>query len=425
MSASLMNNTSQRCGVIGLGMIGAAVAGSLLRKGRKPAVYDVRPEAVTKLEGALVCASPAEVARNADVVMVAVVSAEQARGVLHGLAEAAHPRLVVVLLSTVAVPVVHELAAFAKSHGFSLIDCGISGGLHVDKGGGVCMAGGDAQTVESVRGVVEDFVTKLLHMGPQGTGMAAKICRNLMHYTTMLGAYEGGRLAEAAGIDIAQWIEAIRISDPDNQMSTALLSRRGTTRPIADDEKTFSPLDMIKGWAQLLHKDLDAAAELARSLGVPTPGGELANRSGDALYGVGPGAQSTPVFDSELDLHARGLQAMEAVYGGAVQGMPPPDKMPPYIQKTLEHVFADVWMRPGLSIRDRRLLVFGATAALGRADLIEIQMTGALKNHEISAAEMQEAVLQLAYYVGWGNASSVFQGVMAAIQKTTARPSGE
>lgn len=412
------SSPSQRCGVIGLGMIGAGVARSLLRHRRVVNVFDVRADAGKDLAGANICASASEVARRSDVVMVAVVNAEQARGVLADIAEAAHAGLVVVLLSTVAVPVVDELAAYAQAHHFKLIDCGISGGLHVDQGGGVCMAGGDADTVESVRGVVEQFVTTLLHMGPQGTGMAAKICRNLMHYTACLGSYEGARIAEAAGIDLQKLVQAVRISDPDNQMSTAVLARRGTAQPIADDEKTFAPREMIRGWAQLLHKDLEAAAELAVRVGVPTPAAELANRWGDAIYGVAPGPQVKPAPANDADAYERGMQAMEAVYGkGGVPGMPPAEHLPPFIEKTLEHLFADVWMRPGLSIRDRRLLVLGATASLGRSDLVEIQVTGALKNMELSTAELQEAVLQLAYYVGWGNASSAFQGVMAAIQK--------
>ncbi|MDB5988029.1 MAG: hypothetical protein JWR16_3082 [Nevskia sp.] len=423
------NSKTQRCGVVGLGMIGAGVTKSLLRHGRVVNVFDVRADAAKDLKGAVVCASPAELARQSEVVMVAVVNAEQARSVLAGMAEAAHPDLVVVLLSTVAVPVVHELAAFAQSKGFRLIDCGISGGLHVEQGGGVCMAGGTAETVESVRGVIEQFVTKLLHMGPQGAGMAAKICRNLMHYSTMMGAYEAGQLAEAVGIDVQQLIQAVRTSDPDNQMSTALLARRGTTKPISENEKTFAPVEMIRGWASLLHKDLEAAAELARSVGVKTPGGELANKHGDAIYGVAPQPQTNHLAtDPNEDAYTRGLKAMEAVYGvGGVPGLPPPGNLPPFIEKTLEHVFADVWMRPGLSMRDRRLLVLGATAALGRADLVEIQTTGALKTQDLTPAELQESVLQLAYYVGWGNASSTFQGVMAAITKTTAanKPAGQ
>ena len=72
-------------------------------------------------------------------------------------------------------------------------------------------------------------------------------------------------------------------------------------------------------------------------------------------------------------------------------------------------------MRPYLSIRDRRLLVMGATAMLGRADLIRRQAEGALHNRELTSEQLREAVLQLHYYVGWGNGRSVRQGVEQAL----------
>lgn len=114
------------------------------------------------------------------------------------------------------------------------------------------------------------------------------------------------------------------------------------------------------------------------------------------------------------DARRRGLAMMDAVYGaGFSDGMP--EAHSPMLDDTIEHLFAEVWSRPGLSVRDRRLLVLGATAALGRADLIEIQARGALANGELTAEQLREAVLQLHYYVGWGNGTQVHKGVEAAL----------
>jgi len=110
-----------------------------------------------------------------------------------------------------------------------------------------------------------------------------------------------------------------------------------------------------------------------------------------------------------------GLKTMDAVYGpGFADSLP--DDWTPMLEMTVDHLFGEVWSRPGLSIRDRRLLVLGATAALGRADLIEIQVRGALANNELSAGELREAVLQLQYYVGWGNGTQLNNGVEAALR---------
>jgi 4-carboxymuconolactone decarboxylase len=110
-----------------------------------------------------------------------------------------------------------------------------------------------------------------------------------------------------------------------------------------------------------------------------------------------------------------GLKTMDAVYGPGFAASLPAE-WTPMLEKTVDHLFGEVWSRPGLSIRDRRLLVLGATAALGRADLVEIQVRGALANDELSAGELREAVLQLQYYVGWGNGTQLNNGVEAALR---------
>jgi alkylhydroperoxidase/carboxymuconolactone decarboxylase family protein YurZ len=110
-----------------------------------------------------------------------------------------------------------------------------------------------------------------------------------------------------------------------------------------------------------------------------------------------------------------GRAMMDRVYGKGFLHESVKAGESPYIDETVAHLFADIWSRPGLSIRDRRLLVIGATAALGRADLIEFQVKGALANGELSKAELDEIPLQLAFYVGWGNSTAVMQGIQVAL----------
>jgi alkylhydroperoxidase/carboxymuconolactone decarboxylase family protein YurZ len=68
-------------------------------------------------------------------------------------------------------------------------------------------------------------------------------------------------------------------------------------------------------------------------------------------------------------------------------------------------------------VRDRRLLVIGATAALGRADLIEVQIKGALERGELKKPELDEIGLHLAFYVGWGNSTALMRGIQAALAR--------
>lgn len=109
----------------------------------------------------------------------------------------------------------------------------------------------------------------------------------------------------------------------------------------------------------------------------------------------------------------RGYAMMDAVYGAGAS-TPVIDLEGAFIDETVAHLFGEIWARPHLTIRERRLLVIGASAAMGRQDLIEIQVRGALANNELSDEQLDETVLMLAFYAGWGNGSSVWRGIAAA-----------
>jgi 4-carboxymuconolactone decarboxylase len=84
--------------------------------------------------------------------------------------------------------------------------------------------------------------------------------------------------------------------------------------------------------------------------------------------------------------------------------------------QTIERLFGEIWARPALSIRDRRLLTLGVIAALGRQDLAEVMFAGALRNDELTPEQIGEVVLHLAYYAGWPNATAVQRGADAAVE---------
>ncbi len=135
-------------GVIGLGSLGEGMARSVLRAGLPLVVCDVRPEATEAYrEEAEVAGSPADLARRADAVIVAVVDDEQVHAVLSGpeggLA-AARPGTVFVVVSTISTECVEAIGAEASAAGVAIVDCGVSGGPAAAASGDlVCMVGGD------------------------------------------------------------------------------------------------------------------------------------------------------------------------------------------------------------------------------------------------------------------------------------------
>jgi 4-carboxymuconolactone decarboxylase len=121
------------------------------------------------------------------------------------------------------------------------------------------------------------------------------------------------------------------------------------------------------------------------------------------------------------DNRTRGLEVMEAVYGQRFVSEEAPDTGPavsrPLVQHTTDHLFPEVWGRSTLSIRDRRLLTMGVTGALGRADLVELQLLGALTARELDEEQIGELVLHMAYYAGWPNAAAFHEGAVRAVER--------
>jgi 4-carboxymuconolactone decarboxylase len=92
------------------------------------------------------------------------------------------------------------------------------------------------------------------------------------------------------------------------------------------------------------------------------------------------------------------MAKMQEVYGFSVD----PDQIAgPYVDFTVDHLFGEVWTRPELDIRDRRLMTIGVLAALGQPQLLEIQFNSALDRDELTEEQVRETVLHLTHYIGW------------------------
>ncbi|HET7684135.1 MAG TPA: carboxymuconolactone decarboxylase family protein [Marmoricola sp.] len=96
------------------------------------------------------------------------------------------------------------------------------------------------------------------------------------------------------------------------------------------------------------------------------------------------------------DRRRRGLEKMTEVYGWDFQDGPGD-----FFGYTADHLFADIWNRPGLSTRDRRLLLIGLLAGQGATDVLGIQVPAAHDNGELDDEALREAVIFLAHYAGW------------------------
>lgn len=128
----------------------------------------------------------------------------------------------------------------------------------------------------------------------------------------------------------------------------------------------------------------------------------------------------TPAPDSLDDETARtlweqGAETMRSVYNDRVPVIP--EGHFPFSDVMLRTLFAQVWTRPALEMRDRRLLLLGVIAAMGERDTFKIQCRAALDNGELTADQLRETLIMLAPYAGYPRVAGLVVPVEEAIQE--------
>ncbi len=96
------------------------------------------------------------------------------------------------------------------------------------------------------------------------------------------------------------------------------------------------------------------------------------------------------------ELRRKGLEKMNEVYAWEM-----PDVPGEFFALTVEHLFGRIWTRPGLSMRDRRMMLIAVLTALNQEDLLQVQINAVLQNEELSREELREMAIFLTHYVGF------------------------
>ena len=117
-------------------------------------------------------------------------------------------------------------------------------------------------------------------------------------------------------------------------------------------------------------------------------------------------------FDDLPEVRRKGLERMEQVYGFEMT-----DGAGDFFGYTADHLFADIWNRPGLTDRDRRLFLIGMLVGQRANDVLTIQIPAALANGEQDAEALRELVILACHYDGWPNGSRMNAVVEDSIAK--------
>ena len=270
----MSESNDAKLGYIGLGNMGAPMAKRLVEWPGGVTVFDVRTEAMTPLAelGASLADSVADVA-VADIISITVLNDKQVREVVGELAAHAKPGTVIAIHSTISPETAVELAADLLPKGIHVIDAPVSGGGGAaDKGELAVMVGADREVYDRIKPAFKQFASMVIHAGEAGAGTRMKLARNMLTFTSYAAACEAMKLAEAAGIDLAQLGRVVRHTD-------ALTGGPGAIM-VREDMSTLAPEhwlhDAFTHTRGLGEKDLSLALALGEATGTELPLAELA-----------------------------------------------------------------------------------------------------------------------------------------------------
>jgi len=272
-----------RVAVIGLGTMGAPMAGHLLDAGHEVTVHNRTRERELPLaeRGAARAATPAAAATGADAVLVCVSDTPDLEAVLFGadgVAQGLAAGGIVIDCSTVSPSATAELAERLAAQGIGLVDAPVSGGSEGAQNGTLTIfVGGSPDHVERAQPILQAFGKRITHLGPSGSGQMAKAVNQVMIAGTYATVGEGIALAQAAGLPLEQLMEALSAG----AASSWVLANRAQN--MVDDSY---PL----GFKVSLHrKDVAIALDEAGRLGLDLGVSQVVLAEEDDLIGEGHG----------------------------------------------------------------------------------------------------------------------------------------
>ncbi len=272
-------------GVIGIGIMGSAIAKRLVETGHPVHVFDLDKEKVAAAvqNGAQAAASPAAATEACDFVITSLNSAHIVRAVVFGkdgIAEKAAQGKMLIDMSSIDPVATAEMSKELRDRtGMAWVDCPLSGGAPKAATGQLTiMAGGTAEDVEKARLVMDDLAANYTHMGPSGAGQTTKMINQILIGVGFQALAEAVRVAEAGGVDPAK-------------LSVALAGGRADSQILQEYGPKMAARDMTPtGRIENMLKDLEPLQTFAASKRIPL---FLTNLAIDlnrmfVLAGIGP-----------------------------------------------------------------------------------------------------------------------------------------
>jgi 3-hydroxyisobutyrate dehydrogenase-like beta-hydroxyacid dehydrogenase len=285
----------KRVGIIGLGLLGSAVASRLLEGSFEVAGYDTRPEQVKVLQakGLKAVSNAAEAAADADAVFTILPSLESVETTMigaRGLIETAPPSCTLIQMSTISPELTRRLGAAAAVKGLGFLDAPMSGtSTMVQRGDCAIFVAGDRAQADACRPIFDAIAKKTVFVGEIGMASLAKLATNLLVGLNTAALAEAFALAAKGGLAPTALLEILKGSAADSKM----LEVRG---PLMASHR-FDPQMKI----DLFLKDFKLMLEEGRRLGVPLPLTSVTQQLVTATAAAGRGEEDLAAIFTTLE----------------------------------------------------------------------------------------------------------------------------
>jgi 3-hydroxyisobutyrate dehydrogenase len=255
-----------RIAFIGLGVMGGPIARHLKQAGHDLTVYNrsrAKAEKWVEAYGGTLATSPADAAKDAEVVISCVGTDDDLSGVTlgrDGAFSAMAKGSLYIDHTTVSARIARQLGVEAKSRGLLIVDAPVTGGQAGAENGTLSiMCGGTEASVAAASPIIAAYSKRIVHVGGPGTGQITKMCNQIAFAGVIQSLSEALRFAQSAELDIEKVYEAIS----GGAAQSWQMDNRWAT--MAEDKFDFG---FAVDW---MRKDLGLAFEEARAVGATLP----------------------------------------------------------------------------------------------------------------------------------------------------------
>lgn len=287
-----------RIGFIGLGTMGAPMAGHLLRAGHTVQAFNRNPQRAAAWQARFpqqdfpkshLADSIAQAASNADIVFTCVGNDDDLREVAHAAFAHMKPDSILVDHSTTSATVARELAAEAQQHGLHFMDAPVSGGqAGAENGQLAIMVGGDSEVFARVEPVMAAYAKRSKLIGGVGAGQLTKMVNQICFTGVVAGLAEGLFFAEKAGLDTQAVLDVVS----QGAAQSWQMDNRAQTMLRGEYDFGFA-IDWMR-------KDFGIVLEEAKNIGCELPGVKMINEHYGELQHLGHGRSDTSALLERL-----------------------------------------------------------------------------------------------------------------------------